>query len=87
MLRSKGKSFYVVYVGPFKTLQAVHQLASTTHNHPQATSITHTQSSSIDASATKSAHHHEKQVEQVPSSTQYVLKMELTKRLSVKIAS
>ncbi|VEB32304.1 Opacity protein and related surface antigens [Legionella sainthelensi] len=70
----RKKSFYVVYVGPFKTLQAVHQLASTTHNHPQATSITHTQSSSIDASATKSAHHHEKQVEQVPSSTQYVLK-------------
>lgn len=70
----RKKNLYVVYVGPFKTLQAVHQFASNTHNHPQTTGIKHTKSSSIDTASTKFVHHNKKQVEQIPPAAQNDLK-------------
>lgn len=74
----------MVYVGPFKTLQAVHQLASSTPNHPQVTSMKHPKFSSKDTASVKSTHHNKKQIEQIPQSTQYRFKDEAKNKIKCK---
>ncbi|KTD11736.1 Sporulation related domain protein [Legionella gratiana] len=80
----RKKNLYVVYVGPFNTLQEVHQLAASTPNHPQATRIKNTKFNSIDTSSPKTAYPNKKQIEQISQSNQYDFKDRTKKKIKCK---
>lgn len=67
------RNLYVVYIGPFTTLQALHQLANDTHNHSQVIGVEHTKSSQGSGATFthQSKYLNSKKFEQIPQSTQY----------------
>lgn len=83
----RKKKLYIVYIGPFKTLQALHQLASNTPPDHSITRAKYQKFNSTETTPLKSKHHNKEQVKQISQSTQYRFRDETKDKIKCKDCS